>query len=166
MTCCPRPITPYIHRSPRGTLVAHAPRHPPRQRPPFTPMAPPQAQLFLGGSSIAPNHPHLPHTHTHTPSCLSLSLKTPNCFLTSTLASLSFFLTTLLPFLPLFFSFLSFFLSFFFLLSSLPPSKEVLSSYRAPASRGSFFLTFFFFLFFSLLFLFVSRYTVIFCVDG
>lgn len=69
VTSCPRPnITPSSRRPPFGI--------PPRSIRPSAPastLSPPRThhhpKLFLGGSSIAPNHPHLP-------SCLSVPLKT------------------------------------------------------------------------------------------
>lgn len=145
MTCCPRPITPYIHRSPRGTLVAHAPLHPPAATPPPShPDGPAASPAFSRGFIDRPQSP-TPATHIHTPSCVSLSLKTPNCFLTSTLASLSFSPYNSSSFSPLF-SFL-----FFFLL----PSLFVLHRRKlfligllpvAEASSLCFFSFFFFFL--------------------
>lgn len=66
VTCCPRPITPYIHRSPRGTLVAHAPLHPPRQRP-LHPDAPAASPAFSRGFIDRPQSPTPAiHTYTHT----------------------------------------------------------------------------------------------------
>lgn len=69
VTSCPRSDTPPIDRPPFGIPSKHPPRSAPLS--PFRLLpAPTTPGLFLRGSSIAPNHPHLP-------SCLSVPLKTP-----------------------------------------------------------------------------------------
>lgn len=70
VTSCPRSNTPPCPSTHPPFAVPS--KHPPHGAPlpPFRLLAPTTPGLFLGGSSIAPNHPHLP-------SCLPIPLKTP-----------------------------------------------------------------------------------------
>jgi len=72
VTSCPRAILPLFSSRWSGHPSVHSRSiHPMALLPPFRLLAPTTPGLFLGGSSIAPNHPHLP-------SCLSVPSKTPN----------------------------------------------------------------------------------------
>lgn len=75
VTSCPRsiplpptPHSPLFERPPFGIYPRSI--RPMALLPPFRLLAPTTPGLFLGGSSIAPNHPHLP-------SCFYVPLKTP-----------------------------------------------------------------------------------------
>lgn len=73
MTCCPQSIAPYIHRPPRGTLVAYAP--PPSLLPTSLPPPPPS---FFSGVHRSPPITHTCHLASLYP------LKTLNAFLLDT----------------------------------------------------------------------------------
>lgn len=83
------PLPPILPRSSDHPSAYPRSIRPMALLPPFCLLAPTTPGLFLGGSSIAPNHPHLP-------SCFSVPLKTPESSSISSPVP-SFSLSSLLP---------------------------------------------------------------------